>query len=86
MMDNTAFDAKPSNNSLAGTRPIKPMATMTRMAAMSTRTNSETNRPIVAESTTSTSIMSALSVRPDSMPLPIPLNLLYQAETILTPA
>ena len=56
MMEMTALDAKPLNNSVGGTRPSRPTNTMTAIAAMSTRTSSETNKPMVAMRTTMTSM------------------------------
>ena len=61
MMEITALDANPLNRSRDGTRPSRPMATITRSAAISTRTSSETNRPMVALSTISTSTISCVS-------------------------
>ena len=44
MMEITALLAKPSKTWAAGTTPVAPTSTMTRSAATSTRTTSETNR------------------------------------------
>jgi hypothetical protein len=62
MIEMTAFDEKPANTSPAGTRPVRPITTITPMAATSMRTTSVTKSTTVPARSASTSTMSA--VRP----------------------
>src|SRR5690348_1286190 len=60
--DNTALEAKPSNNCCTGISPVMPITTTTSSATMSARTHSRISMITVKPTSPSTSIMSGVRV------------------------